>query len=429
MSQRAHRFTLSAIVFFTAFLALPNIGEAQFGRLTDRLKDAAEDQLASELEDMVRGAVRCVFDDLECIERAEDSGQPVVLTDTDGEILTDDEGRPIMNTEDLPPELAPPPPPNPNYDFEPGTRVLFEADLEGENPGDFPRVLEFVRGNMQVVDWQGQRFLQADDKESRFAVQLPETLPDRFTIEFDAHDANGRTGVGVALTEPTRFDFAWDHYFEEHYFAAGHRQGSGLWAGRGQQISTTATTEVKDGVVPVRIMVDGAHAKMFIGETRVANVPTAQLGRSDKIYFFLDPTPSKLAYVGNIRIAAGGRPLYDALDTDGRVAVHGILFDTDKATIRAESAPVLEEIGTMLTEHADLSLMVEGHTDDEGDFDYNMTLSGERSAAVKAYLVENFGIEASRLRTMGLGPTQPVADNDTPEGMQQNRRVELVKIN
>ena len=82
----------------------------------------------------------------------------------------------------------------------------------------------------------------------------------------------------------------------------------------------------------------------------------------------------------------------------------------------------------MLVEHADLSLMVEGHSDDQGDFDYNMKLSGERAAAVKAYLVEQFGIEANRLRTMGLGPTQPVADNDTTEGMQENRRVELVKI-
>ena len=72
--------------------------------------------------------------------------------------------------------------------------------------------------------------------------------------------------------------------------------------------------------------------------------------------------------------------------------------------------------------------MVEGHTDDQGDFDYNMTLSGERAAAVKAYLVEQFGIDGNRLRTMGLGPTQPVADNGTDEGMQENRRVELVKI-
>lgn len=426
MSRHAQRVVLGIVVLF---LSAPSAGEAQFRRLTDRLTDAAQDQVEEEFEEIVRGAVHCVFDDLNCIQRAEDSGQTVVLTDAGDRILEDDEGRPIMNVEDLPPELAPPPPPpNPNYDFEPGTRVLFETDFASDNPGDFPRVLQFVQGNMQVVDWQGQRFLQADDKVSRFAVQLPETLPDRFTIEFDAHDVAGNTGIAVALDEPANFGWAWQHNYSEHYFNAGHRQGSGLWAKEGQKVSTAATDQVKDGVVPVRIMVDGSHAKMFIGETRVANVPTAQLGRTDKIYFFLDPAPPKLAYIGNIRIAAGGRPLYDALDADGRVAVHGILFDTDKATIRAESAPILEEIGTMLTEHADLSLMVEGHTDDQGDFDYNMTLSGERAAAVKAYLVEQFGIDANRLRTMGLGPTQPVADNDTPEGMQENRRVELVKI-
>jgi outer membrane protein OmpA-like peptidoglycan-associated protein len=72
--------------------------------------------------------------------------------------------------------------------------------------------------------------------------------------------------------------------------------------------------------------------------------------------------------------------------------------------------------------------MVEGHTDDEGEFDWNMELSADRAASVKSYLVEHFGIEADRMRTMGLGPTQPVDTNDTAEGRQKNRRVELVKF-
>ena len=58
----------------------------------------------------------------------------------------------------------------------------------------------------------------------------------------------------------------------------------------------------------------------------------------------------------------------------------------------------------------------------------NMKLSGDRAAAVKANLIANFGIPADRLRTMGLGPSRPVAPNDSPEGRQQNRRVELVRM-
>ena len=82
----------------------------------------------------------------------------------------------------------------------------------------------------------------------------------------------------------------------------------------------------------------------------------------------------------------------------------------------------------MMQQHPELKLLVEGHTDNEGEFDWNMELSADRAASVKAYLVENFGIEADRMRTMGLGPTQPVDTNDTAEGQQKNRRVELVKF-
>ena len=75
-----------------------------------------------------------------------------------------------------------------------------------------------------------------------------------------------------------------------------------------------------------------------------------------------------------------------------------------------------------------LTLALEFYHEFSLEFDWNMELSADRAASVKAYLVENFGIDADRMRTMGLGPTQPVVSNDTEEGRQQNRRVELVRI-
>ena len=82
----------------------------------------------------------------------------------------------------------------------------------------------------------------------------------------------------------------------------------------------------------------------------------------------------------------------------------------------------------MLTTHAGLRLSIEGHTDSEGDDTYNQTLSERRAAAVKAFLVTSYRIDAARLQTQGLGENKPVADNATPEGRQQNRRVELVRL-
>jgi outer membrane protein OmpA-like peptidoglycan-associated protein len=132
-------------------------------------------------------------------------------------------------------------------------------------------------------------------------------------------------------------------------------------------------------------------------------------------------------YIGPIRIAGGGRDLYDRLAEDGRVATQGILFATNSDRIRPESTPTLEEIGTMLKDHPELRIAIEGHTDSDGEDAYNQTLSEQRAAAVKAYLMATYGIQDSRLQTAGFGESKPVADNATPEGKQQNRRVELVR--
>jgi outer membrane protein OmpA-like peptidoglycan-associated protein len=84
-------------------------------------------------------------------------------------------------------------------------------------------------------------------------------------------------------------------------------------------------------------------------------------------------------------------------------------------------------VASLLQEHPELDLLIEGHTDNTGDFDANKTLSEERAQAVKNALVKDHGIEAGRLKTVGLGSTQPTASNDTEEGRAENRRVELVK--
>jgi OmpA-OmpF porin, OOP family len=119
--------------------------------------------------------------------------------------------------------------------------------------------------------------------------------------------------------------------------------------------------------------------------------------------------------------------LAEALKSKGSVAVHNILFDTAKATIKPESAGTLAIIAEALKAEADLKIEIQGHTDNVGAAATNLKLSQDRAAAVKAYLVQTGGIAAARLTTAGLGDTKPVADNKTEEGRAQNRRVELVK--
>ena len=169
--------------------------------------------------------------------------------------------------------------------------------------------------------------------------------------------------------------------------------------------------------------------KVFIGEKRVANVPNAVFPRSDTLFIAVSwASEASPILIGPVRIAGGGRDLYDRLAKDGRAATQGILFASGSARIRPESTPTLEEIGKMLEEHPGLRIAIEGHTDSDGEDAFNQELSESRAAAVKSYLVDRHGIDASRLESAGFGESRPVADNADPEGKQQNRRVELVRL-
>lgn len=109
----------------------------------------------------------------------------------------------------------------------------------------------------------------------------------------------------------------------------------------------------------------------------------------------------------------------------GRVALYGILFDFDKASIRPDSQPTLDEIAKFLSSNTQVKLIVAGHTDWKGGFDYNLDLSKRRAEAVVKALME-MGVAGSRLRSFGVGPAAPVASNESEAGRAKNRRVELV---
>ncbi|MGE0239329.1 MAG: OmpA family protein [Parvibaculaceae bacterium] len=119
----------------------------------------------------------------------------------------------------------------------------------------------------------------------------------------------------------------------------------------------------------------------------------------------------------------------DTLSTTGSISLYGIYFDTDKSDLKPESEPTLKEIAKLLTEAPKMSVVVVGHTDNQGTFDYNVDLSSRRANAVKAELVKTYGIAGDRLVAAGAGMMAPVASNDDEAGRAKNRRVVLVKAN
>ena len=98
-------------------------------------------------------------------------------------------------------------------------------------------------------------------------------------------------------------------------------------------------------------------------------------------------------------------------------------FDFDKAVVKPEYHSALEKVANFMKAYPKTTGELEGHTDSIGTEEYNLRLSERRAESVKNYLVENFGIDASRLSSVGYGESKPVASNETAEGRQLNRRV------
>lgn len=421
------RSTIPVAVLAAAFAGIVTHADTADAQLLDRMKKRAEQQVERRVErgaekgvdralDSAEGAVTCAVADRACAEKARSEGKRVVTPD----------GTPLPET----PGAAAAAPAGPgaigegvwaNYDFVPGERVLFADDFTRDVVGDFPRRLEFVEGNLEVVEWQGRRFLRAT-QPSTFIVKLPATLGERFTVEFDVHAPNAQGGVVVATGEWPGLTSRYQH----QYLNVGHARGHGVWK-QGNSVSNAEDDRTAKGIARARIMADGPYVKVYLDERRVANVPRADLPRGGTLTFIADAREASPVYLGDLRVAEGGRDLYEALAASGRVATQGIFFDTGADVLRPESTPTLKAIAAMLAEHGDLRLTIEGHTDNVGAAAANLALSERRAAAVKAALVASFGVAADRLQTAGLGDTKPAAPNGTPEGRQQNRRVELVR--
>ncbi|HEX6966922.1 MAG TPA: OmpA family protein [Gemmatimonadaceae bacterium] len=422
-------------------------------KLKDKVKEKAQeridqrtDQAAQAAVDKADSFVSCVVTDLSCIQRAQAAGKQVQVTDSTGQVVSSADsaaamaaaaqaapaagtGAPLASsggTGAMPAAGgAESQPPGSgawlNYDFVPGDKVLFFDDFADDRVGDLPMHEDVTDGNATVVDIQGKKYFRTTAGATMW-INLPKSLPQRFTIEATYFNPNTGNPLRFSIGDGT------DHYMSVWcYHTSAGIEGTGPNGDKNAQQDITGVGD--NDFVHCRFMFDGGYVKAYINEQRLGQLNGLIFTRTNKIKVEVPSSPDENAptLVTDIRIAEGGKPLYAALTASGRVSTHGILFATGSATIEGESTPTLKEIGEMLEAHPDLKLTIEGHTDNVGDAAANQTLSEQRAAAVAQYLESTYHIAPSRLATKGYGATKPVASNDTPEGRQQNRRVELVK--
>jgi outer membrane protein OmpA-like peptidoglycan-associated protein len=132
----------------------------------------------------------------------------------------------------------------------------------------------------------------------------------------------------------------------------------------------------------------------------------------------MDQQQKELEQIEGVEVT---RPADDELNVTLK---NDILFDIDSTALRATSRDTLHDVGEVLKKYDDTRIRVEGHADSTGASGYNQRLSERRADSVRHYLMEH-GISSTRITAVGYGETKPRASNDTVEGRQLNRRVEI----
>jgi OOP family OmpA-OmpF porin len=433
MLRRITTFGVAALI---GAVVLPETADAQIGR---RLRDAAartaERELTTKVTTVVGDATACALGNRECVEQARQNGEKVVIVDHDGNVITDESGNPVTD-----PDVAEATMEEPgegrwvNYDYLRGERPIYNTrwNIEDtDNPpalepnpavrvGRIPSNVDFGTGNMQIVQLDGLNTAEFTSN-TRFRIPLSEPLPEDFSLEFTIRIARPNSFVNVSF-EPFGQDtrsINWRTY-ENHYLS--------IWRGGGIYLQTNRISgadqqrSIDQQLTAVKFQVDDGYAILYVDGERIAQVPNFKhpIG-STAIQFDVNANQDYNAHLRNIRIDYGVEDPVSVLEAEGVYVSRSIYFDFNSANLRPESTPELERIRSMLQQYGQ-AVVIEGHTDAIGSDDYNIQLSTQRAQAVRTYLVGK-GIDGGLIQAVGKGETDPIADNDTDDGRQANRRV------
>lgn len=328
------------------------------------------------------------------------------------------------------------------YNFVPGDKIIFQDDLAGEENGEFPSRWDLTKGSAENANMGDTNIINFENESIITPLMdSDEYLPEVFTIEFDAYFDDERMDSYVYHQRYNiRF---WNGYSNFNLPNKGgsfyplkiYRYGATLTGKvNGQDKDYKGWEESLKEKQPVwrhiAISFNKRSLKVFVDQYRSLNIPN--LGFQPKMISIEAYTNKHIKdpyirSIKNIRIAEGGKKLYDRVLAEGKFVTSGILFDVNKATIKPESMGVINQVAKMMQEHSELKFSIEGHTDSDGDSNYNQKLSEQRAASVKEAL-KSLGIEDSRMESKGFGESVAVFDNNTSEGKANNRRVEFVKM-
>jgi outer membrane protein OmpA-like peptidoglycan-associated protein len=329
------------------------------------------------------------------------------------------------------------------FDFVPGEKVVAVEDFTQDAIGDFPAKWNTnASGEIVTIAGQPGRWLKLT-RAGFFTPEFVTDLPDNVTVEFDLATPPG-FDVGFPLQtafaeladvkRPVDWQTATNNFIVNAH--PGPSQGVSEMITRQDGTSaaanstTTAQLAAKGKPVHIAIWRQRQRVRVYMNEEKVWDIPraAAATAKFNALVFFVPGGCGNCEYyLANVRVATGAPDTRNKILTEGKWVTHGILFDVNSDRIKPESYGTLKELAGVLSESADVKVMIVGHTDSDGDDAANMDLSKRRAGSVKAALVSEFKIDAVRLETDGKGESQPIDKNDNPAGKANNRRVEFIK--
>ena len=325
-------------------------------------------------------------------------------------------------------------------DFVPGTAVIFEDDLKGEQMGEFPSKWDLIENNAEVAKMNGKMAIKFEHGSDTEITPLLEDegkkyLPEVFTLEFDffvTGEEEKTSGYHLLLKSEDGESWS-DIVFGKDNISWNIVKPTG-----GEVIEGNASLEgniEENDWNHFALSFNKRALKAYVNNKRYINIPNAKAMDwfSVRTEFWED----HIDYITNVRLAKGGVELYDrnaqsmtavekAIAETGKFVTNNILFDTGKATLKQESMIEIMKVAEYMKKNPSARFEVQGHTDNQGSDAVNDPLSQQRAEAIVKAL-EGLGVDGFNLKAVGKGSHEPVADNKTEEGRAKNRRVEFIK--
>lgn len=331
------------------------------------------------------------------------------------------------------------------FDYVPGDELIFFEDFSQDFVGDFPARWntngsgEIVKINKAEGNW-----LQLKSGYNIMFIPDIKNLPEDYTIEFDVitqgmgRGTSSTARLSVILSDDDKFKNGSDHYVEVtipfgQYAAFDFRAKNFFNRGVGD-INSSIKSDIRDEVLNqphFSISVTKNRYRLWLNEVKYIDIPrfVQELNVLNHLKFHINnfKDGEELLFISNLKVAKGGVDLRRKLLSEGKISTNGILFDSGSANIKPQSYGIIRQISQVMIQDENINLQIIGHTDADGTDDANLKLSKDRASAIKQALIDIYKISGKRLNTDGKGESEPVGDNNTPDGKAQNRRVEFIK--